>query len=204
MTDAPQADAAPALPPWRAPLARALHRNRADRASRYLQLATVRPDGRPANRTVVYRGFDTVGRLLLVTDARSSKAEELAVHPAVALCWYFAKTREQFRLEGMAELVREIAAEAEAQSARAAAWQGLSDAGRAQFCWPTPAAARDGGADEDAFPPAVSAGATIPASFVLLRVRVDAVDHLELRGSPQERTAYHNAEGGWEVRRINP
>jgi hypothetical protein len=45
------------LAPWREPLARALHRNRSLAYSRYLQLATVRNNGRPANRTVVFRGF---------------------------------------------------------------------------------------------------------------------------------------------------
>jgi pyridoxamine 5'-phosphate oxidase len=45
------------LAPWRSALARALHRNRALVYARYFQLATVRADGRPANRTVVFRGF---------------------------------------------------------------------------------------------------------------------------------------------------
>jgi pyridoxamine 5'-phosphate oxidase len=66
------------LAPWRLPLARALHRNRSIPASRYLQLATVRSDGRPANRTVVFRGFapDT-DWLQFVTDSRSQKVEQL-------------------------------------------------------------------------------------------------------------------------------
>lgn len=42
---------------WRSQLARALHRNRALADSRYLQLATVGKNGRPANRTLVFRGF---------------------------------------------------------------------------------------------------------------------------------------------------
>ena len=34
-------------------------------------LATVKPDGKPANRTVVYRGFDSDSeRILFVTDTR--------------------------------------------------------------------------------------------------------------------------------------
>jgi pyridoxamine 5'-phosphate oxidase len=45
------------LAPWRSPLSRALYRNRNLPYCRYLQLATVRPNGQPANRTVVFRGF---------------------------------------------------------------------------------------------------------------------------------------------------
>ena len=60
--------------PWKEVIQRALKKNSNCRHSRYVQLATVRPDGRPANRTVVYRGFladsDTV---TFVTDSRCVK-----------------------------------------------------------------------------------------------------------------------------------
>jgi hypothetical protein len=47
--------AAQSAPQWRALLQRSLDKNRSLAYARYLQLATVRPDGRPANRTVVFR-----------------------------------------------------------------------------------------------------------------------------------------------------
>jgi hypothetical protein len=41
-------------------------------AKQFFQLATVKPDGKPANRTVVYRGFDSESeRMLFTTDTRS-------------------------------------------------------------------------------------------------------------------------------------
>lgn len=40
---------------WKARLQGALAKNRSLANARYVQLATVRPDGRPANRTVVFR-----------------------------------------------------------------------------------------------------------------------------------------------------
>jgi len=43
--------------PWRVIIERALQINRNERHSRYFQLATIRPQGTPANRTVVFRGF---------------------------------------------------------------------------------------------------------------------------------------------------
>lgn len=45
------------LAPWRPVLAKSLRLNRALTYARYFQLATLRGDGRPANRTVVLRGF---------------------------------------------------------------------------------------------------------------------------------------------------
>lgn len=56
--DAPKAPAtkmAAAAPQWREMLQRSLKKNKSLPYSRYVQLATVRPDGRPANRTVVFR-----------------------------------------------------------------------------------------------------------------------------------------------------
>ncbi len=63
--------AATAAAPWKEVLQKALKKNSNCRHSRYVQLATVRPDGRPANRTVVYRGFllDT-DVVTFVTDSR--------------------------------------------------------------------------------------------------------------------------------------
>ena len=86
-------------------MARALKRNRGNAAARYCQLATVRGDGRPACRTVVFRGFlggpedtaEDASRLTFVTDARSEKVGELGQQPACELCWYLPGTREQFR-----------------------------------------------------------------------------------------------------------
>ena len=63
---------------WRPSLDLALHRNRQSPQCRFVQLASVREDGRPAVRTIVFRGFlgDT-NRLTFATDGRSVKAHEL-------------------------------------------------------------------------------------------------------------------------------
>lgn len=66
------AAAAAAAAPWREALQRALAANAALPHAKYVQLATVRPDGRPANRTIVFRGFlgSQPDVLTFVTDAR--------------------------------------------------------------------------------------------------------------------------------------
>ena len=44
-------------PPWRSQLENSLAQHRNITYARYLQLATVTAENRPANRTVVFRGF---------------------------------------------------------------------------------------------------------------------------------------------------
>lgn len=180
------------LAPWREPLARALHRNRALAYARYGQLATVGLNGRPANRTVVFRGFRAGGNgLLFVCDRRSQKLPELQRSPWAELCWYFPKTREQFRLGGRVAIagagVVGTGGGALGEGDRQTAWQSLSDAARESFYWPTPGAARS---DPAVFFNLVPDPEVPPDSFVLLVLEPDQVDHLELRGEPQNRWQY--------------
>ena len=188
---------------WRSPLARALHRNRSLAYARYLQLATVRADGRPANRTVVFRGFlaDT-NQLKFITDIRSQKVEEINLYPWGEICWYFPKTREQFRIAGKLVLVGQDCLDSELCTGRGTAWQELSEGARVQFAWPRPGAEKaDVSAFECAAPDAI---APLP-NFCLLLLEPETVDLLELRGEPQNRSLYgRDGEGNWFVRSVNP
>lgn len=190
-----------ALAPWRSPLARALHRNRSRPYSRYFQLATVTPGGRPANRTVVFRGWlPDSNTLTLITDQRSAKVADIAAHPWAEACWYFTDTREQFRLAGSIQVVTAKANPTLLQ-ARQNAWEALSDNARQQFYWPHPAQPRT--AEADFSPKEIQA--TPPAEFCLVLLEPDQVDHLELRGEPQNRTLYaQQPNGTWQVKAVNP
>ncbi|HSM81116.1 MAG TPA: Npun_F5749 family FMN-dependent PPOX-type flavoprotein [Nodosilinea sp.] len=188
------------LAPWRSPLARALHRNRSRPYSRYFQLATLTAAGRPANRTVVFRGWlPDSNTLTLVTDQRSAKVADIAAHPWAEACWYFTHTREQFRLAGPIQVVN--AGNASLAQARQTAWEALSDQARQQFYWPHPAQPRL--AEADFSPRAVEAAP--PPEFCLVLLTPQQVDHLELRGDPQTRTLYeHLADGSWQAQSVNP
>lgn len=200
--------------PWRSPLARALYRNRAHPAARFVQLATVRLDGSPANRTIVFRGFvpepfsqdhRLVDTLQFVTDQRSEKLRELRGDERVEICWYFVKTREQFRLRGPMGVIEETAADSPEQSfvrLRRRLWKSLSDSARTQFAWPEPAGER---AEDAMFEPAAPDPEQPLASFTVLLLQPRSVDHLELRGAPQNRTCYWLEEArAWQSRRVNP
>lgn len=196
------------LAPWRSPLARALHRNRSKPESRYFQLATVTAEGRPANRTVVFRGFaEASNQIQLVTDRRSDKLGQIQANPWAEACWYFTQTREQFRLTGRLSVITADHPEVQAQADRRFAWQKLSNGARQQFHWPQPKAKRQ----EDGEPFAVAD--LDPAqpldNFCLVRLEPLAVDHLELRGDPQNRTRYvyqgeGPGEGIWDAIAVNP
>ncbi|MEM7705052.1 MAG: Npun_F5749 family FMN-dependent PPOX-type flavoprotein [Pseudomonadota bacterium] len=202
------------LAPWRSPVARALHRNRALPAARYLQLATVRGNGLPANRTIVFRGFvaepfnkgDQFGNSLqFITDRRSEKIPELQQNPAAEACWYFPKTREQFRLSGSVELVMAAGGTAPAnplEALRVQLWQSISDSARSQFTWPYPAKAR---AEQEAFELDPPDSRRPLEDFAALLLTPDQVDHLELRGEPQSRTRYWlDPHGQWLTESVNP
>lgn len=192
------------LAPWRSLLARALHNNRSLPYARYFQLATVRADGRPANRTVVFRGFlEDTNQLKIITDSRSQKAEQIHYQSWGEVCWYFPKTREQFRFTGQLTLVSADEPNLALNHARQRAWQDLSDAARLQFAWPDPGKART--EDNAAFsPPSPNPEQALP-NFCLLLLDPIQVDRLELRGDPQNRWLYtlHDSED-WYEQAVNP
>lgn len=191
------------LASWRSLLARAIYKNRSLAYSRYFQLATVREDGYPANRTVVFRGFlEDSNQLKIITDSRTQKAEQITKQSWGEICWYFPTTREQFRLSGQLTLVGVSHPDLGLQEARQTTWQELSDSARIQFAWPHPGEVREDDAD---FSPPPPDPVKPLANFCLLLLEPVQVDHLELRGDPQNRSLYQqNASHEWLKQAINP
>lgn len=197
--------------PWRSPLDRNLHQHRSELQARFLQLATIGTNGYPANRTVVFRGFldccdstHPAGNWLkFVTDARSQKIDQIEHNSKCEACWYFPKTREQFRIAGTLILICHAYSDPGMQAARYAAWQELSDLARLQFAWPDPGQLRT--EDPHAFSPHPP-HAMIPLdNFCLLLLEPVQVDRLELRGTPQNRWLYTlETAQDWSVLAINP
>ncbi|MFT4747244.1 MAG: pyridoxamine 5'-phosphate oxidase [Congregibacter sp.] len=95
-------------PVWRQRLAKSLHVNSSQVQSKYYQVASVSSNGDPKNRTMVFRGFlSGTQSLLSVTDSRSEKIQEWQGDnkSRFEICWYFAGSREQFRLAGEVVLI---------------------------------------------------------------------------------------------------
>ncbi|HEY9825830.1 MAG TPA: Npun_F5749 family FMN-dependent PPOX-type flavoprotein [Stenomitos sp.] len=181
-----------ALAPWRSPLARALHRNRALAYARYFQLATLRAEGVPANRTVVFRGFlPDSNALLAITDRRNQKIAQIAHNPHSEICWYFPKTREQFRLSGLLYSVDASHDNPAWQRAYSATWLQLSPAARAQFTSVNSDLAVTSDPTREANPDTSEP----PDTFRLLIFEPTVVEHLELQPEPStgERSHPHQA-----------
>ncbi len=191
------------LAPWRSVLVRALHRNRSLPYARYVQLATVRPDGKPANRTLVFRGFlDDTNQLKFFTDDRSEKPQQIEHSPWAEVCWYFPTTREQFRIAGKLSLIDRASSDEKLQKARQTAWQDMSDSARTQFAWAYPGQPR---AAVETFSPPVPSETDPLVQFCLLLLEPTDVDHLELRGEPQNRHRYSlKTVDSWVIEDINP
>ena len=193
---------------WREMILKSLKKNARLANARYAQLATVKENGRPANRTIVYRGFlnDTC-RLTFVTDRRAKKIGELRVNPWVELCWYFPQTREQYRIAGRMSVVQ--AGDDGMAGAREEAWKRMSDNARTQFAWPHPGLER--GTDDSVFsPPPPTSDDPVLDDFCLLVLDPVEVDHLNLKSN--ERHLFHPPDddaarvGGtsWTSLRVNP
>ena len=181
---------------WIKRLEVALKKNRRDPASKYFQLATIKPDGSPANRTVVFRGFGPNEEIQLISDTRSRKISELKQKQNAAICWYFSDTREQFRISGVvktepsrgSDLAQEL-------------WQKISEQARSQFYWPEPGHKFEELAQD--FSSIDVNSSTPPEEFCVLRFIPTEVDYLLLRGSPQTRFRSYLSVGSWIAERIN-
>lgn len=183
-----------------AALREALEANRERPESRYVTLVTGAAGAcLDSARTVVFRGFSQADELMIATDTRSAKARHVLAHPFAQVTWYFALTRQQFRLYGPARMVDEDAADAADAQERLALWRRLSPAVRVQFAWPQPGAPFDA----EAFAGLV-APVDPPAAFGLLLVRVTEAEWLDLRSDPPARWSGRLGENSWEFDRQNP
>jgi pyridoxamine 5'-phosphate oxidase len=195
------------LTAWRSALFGALHRNRSLVYSRYAQLATVTAEGKPANRTIVFRGFvdelipDRSNDLKFITDRRSEKIAQINQNAWGEICWYFPKTREQFRILGQLAIVDATDGDAQLQKLRRITWHNLSDNARSSFAWPEPKHDR---AADAAFEMAELDPQQPIDTFCLMLLSPTSVDHLQLKGDPQNRCCHYLEQGQWQQRSVNP
>lgn len=164
--------------------------------ARWLQLATVAPDGTPRVRTLVFRGWADGACLDLLTDGRSAKAAELAAEAAVELCWLLPRARCQFRLRGR-RLSLPAAIEARERQRH---WRQLTPTGRSLWGWPPPGDPLDPVA---AFPQELGEDEPVPEAFLLLRLELHQVELLELGSHPHRRRRWC-ADTGWREDPLNP
>eukprot|EP00897_Mesotaenium_endlicherianum_P009669 jgi/Mesen1/8730/ME000052S08157 len=210
-------------PGWRQLLANAIRANRQLQHSSYCQLATVRPDGKPANRTIVSRlvpapcgtgtaiGLGALGKCPKGPggdpEARRlkflcSQPEKPALAPGCLLrfqsgllCWYFTNTREQFRILGILKSSGPDESDPDILQLRATVWESTSERQRLQFAYPPPGAARVPG---EAFPESLEPSDEPLPAFSLLTLEPCQVDYLHLKKNRRIRYERAGDDGGDE------
>ena len=184
---------------WRQRLVKSLYQTRSTPESRYFQLATQSPDGKLYNRTVVCRGLDeNRDALWLITDTRSQKWQDLQHNPHAAVCWYIAKTREQYRFTVRCALLTMESDETVCKQH----WERLSEPARAQFLWGKPGELRTN--PEQALVAEQTATDKPPSQFGVVRLDISNVDYLSLKGNPQTRERYRLDGEQWQLETIIP
>lgn len=166
--------------------------------SRFVQVATVRENGRPANRTLAFRFFVKNGHLLFTADTRTEKIAQLAANPWAEACWYFTESRMQVRVLGTMQLVAETEDE-ELRLARLRTWKERSEESRQSFTWPHAGQPLSSPGNFTKVVPELP-----PENFALLILAPERVDILDLALAPHSRIAHVLANGAWHVEAINP
>ncbi|KAG7019079.1 Pyridoxine/pyridoxamine 5'-phosphate oxidase 2, partial [Cucurbita argyrosperma subsp. argyrosperma] len=195
-----------AAAPWKSLLLSALESNAQIKHSTFLHLATIGANGRPSNRTVVFRGFEEgTDRIHIYTDSRSRKIEELKTCPFAEISWYFTESWEQFRISGRIEVVDASCLDATKFKKRAEAWSSISPKSRMQYLGPSPNLPYI--AEQPAKEPVLDSCSGPVDAFCLLVLDPDQVDYLNLKSA--ERKLFKaipcvGRETLWESERINP
>ena len=188
-------------PSWLLALKRILKSLESSPDSRFAQLATIDSEGRPANRTLVFRRFMMEQhQLVFTTDARSKKARQLASTPWAELCWWFPVSREQYRIQGRAYLSDGSESTAHAL-VRSEIWSDLKDGAKRSFTWPIPGHRL---ADPSEF--LAPLPESMPPRFSLLLLIPERVEHLDLKPDPHIRVIHTRYASGaqWTSELVNP
>ncbi|XP_062209618.1 pyridoxine/pyridoxamine 5'-phosphate oxidase 2 [Phragmites australis] len=192
--------------PWRALLQRALKANAHLRHSTYFQLATVGGGGRPANRTVVFRGFqEHCDKIQINTDARSNKIGDIKSCPFGEICWYFTDSWEQFRITGSIGVIDGSSSDPAKLQHREKAWFASSVKSRLQYLGPQPGVpvVEDDSVKDVHLDPS---GGPVDA-FCLLILDPEKVDYLNLKNNQRMMFTRSQKEDGsydWMAEKVSP
>ena len=180
------------LPIWRLNIAASYEKEVNVPSRKWLQLATVNINGEPRVRTVVFRGWEEINNLILFSDIRSQKIEDIKYQPLVELCWQFDKSKTQFRLRG--KISMHVGTSADLY------WKRLNERSKYTWNWPTPGLKFQNYAE---FSDNISNLEEMSSNFVVLKVNIIEVESLDLKTSPHKRIKW-NFSKNWIAERINP
>ncbi|XP_077246427.1 pyridoxamine 5'-phosphate oxidase family protein [Tasmannia lanceolata] len=193
----------PSAAPWKQLLLNALESNK---HSSFFQLATISSNGRPANRTVVFRGFqEGSDKILINTDSRTRKIEDIKHCPFGEICWYFTDSWEQFRINGRIDIIDGLNPDPVKLQQREKAWFASSLKSRLQYFGPGPGlpCVNEEPCKENLLDPYIGP----IGAFCVLVLDPEQVDYLNLKSN--KRLMFKSKQSGdgeqsWVSEEINP
>jgi hypothetical protein len=168
---------------------------------RLMAVATVGPDGKPSNRTLVLRGADQASGLVWFhTDRRSPKMLHIQHRPFLSALGYDGGDQVQIRVDGEATLHQN-------DSLADCHWEQVSMAVR--YAYGLPRGPGEPLPHPDPRSHAMHRHQKLGQpergrdNFVVIQVRVEAIDWLQISSAGQSR-AVLRADGGWKVQPLTP
>ena len=178
------------LPMWRQELKSARKKECKSLSKRWVQLATVNNRNEPRLRTVVFRGWRTYSSMLIFTDRRSEKIEDLKFNPNAEILWFFFKSKAQFRFKGeINELMN-----------NKNYWDTLSEKSKESWFWESP-----GKKIKTDLLSSFERPTNLykPDNFVVLQFQIYSVELLKLEQPIHKRYRWEKING-WNKTEINP
>ncbi|OAY70333.1 Pyridoxine/pyridoxamine 5'-phosphate oxidase 2 [Ananas comosus] len=201
----------PSSSSWKPLLRKALDSNAHLKHSVFFQLATIGANGRPSNRTVVFRGFQENGdKIQINTDVRSNKIEEIKHCPFGEICCT-SPTPGQFRINGTIDFIDGSNSDPAKLQQREKAWFMSSLKSRMQYLGPAPGipVIDEGTAKENHLDPTAGPVDAFCSWFRPRtgRASITPVDYLNLKSN--ERLMFRSRQSsdggkGWMFERVNP
>ncbi|GAB4861571.1 Pyridoxine/pyridoxamine 5'-phosphate oxidase 2 [Ancistrocladus abbreviatus] len=191
---------------WTQLLLKALDSNSHLGHSCFFQLATIGSNGRPANRTVVFRGFqEGTDKIQINTDCRSRKIEDLKHCPFAEISWYFTDSWEQFRINGPIDVIDGSNSDTKKLQQREKSWLASSIKSRLLYLGPNPGLPCITDKPPNDFSLDPTSGPV--DTFCLLFLDPDQVDYLNLKTNVRLAFTSNKSINGdkhWTSERLNP
>lgn len=175
------------LPEWRQLLKSAQGKEGKGYDSKWIQLATTNKENLPRLRTVVFRGWIDNFSMIIYTDKRSDKVEDLNNNKNVEILWLFKKSKSQFRFKGKAETIKE----------NIYYWNNLSDDSKKLWFWPHPGKKRNIEYFKNIVSPNIS------SNFLVIRINIEVTEFLQL-SKPFHRRRIWKKDDNWQCLELNP
>tara|TARA_Y100000589_G_C27164301_1_gene634122 strand:+ start:729 stop:1277 length:549 start_codon:yes stop_codon:yes gene_type:complete len=177
------------LPLWRQKLKASQSKESKLISNRWIQLANISKNNQPRVRTVVFRGWLENNDMLIYTDKRSEKFEDLEINNNVEVLWLFLKSKSQYRFKGTAHKIADDDKY----------WNNLSDKSKITWFWSTPR--KKIIKNETAI--TVNEMISKPNNFLALKIIIDEVDLLKLENPVHKRFIWKK-NNDWECIEVNP